>query len=177
MSTPAWVQPVVWAPRGPLLAAGGDGVHRVVALAFDPGASALPQSEAFPILAQNIVSWALDWIPAAARPGDDVLAQVPPGTSATSVGTTNSRAAPATFAATETGVVEARQRGTWGVRTRDVATAVTAAPGAAGAVDLAVDPAPALSGRHAYAPWLLLAALIVLLAEWLVTLRPRRLAR
>jgi hypothetical protein len=167
---PAWLATDAWAPGGPLLLSGTDGVHRLAVLAFDPGASALPQSEAFPILAQNLVTWALDWIPAASRPGDDVLAQVPPGTDRTSVGRAATGDAPAAFATDAPGLAEARQHGDWGVRTREVATAVTAAPGTAGAVDLSVDPAVAVDDRTEWAPWLLLAALVVLAAEWAVTL-------
>lgn len=173
---PPWLSSVAWAPGGPLLAAGTDGMRRLAVLAFDPGASALPQSEAFPILAANIVAWSQDWLPIATRPGDDLLAQVPPGTDTTSLGAArHAGGAPAAFATPSGGVRTASQHGDWGVRTRQSSAGVDASPGAAGAVDLRVDPAAATADRLRWAPWLLLAALAVLATEWLYVLRRRPL--
>ena len=54
---PAWMRPVVWAPGGPLLAAGDDGRRKLAVIAFDLDRSNLPSLPAFPVLVANLVSW------------------------------------------------------------------------------------------------------------------------
>ena len=175
---PAWLAPVAWSPSGPLLLAGDDGRRRVAVLALDPAASPLPQSEAFPLLAANLVRWAQEWIPAQTEPGAPVLAQVPAATRSTALGADATRDAPAVLVAAGAGTPAARQAGSWGVRERAVSSSVDAAPGAGGAgtlVDLRVDPVAPEADRATadLSPWLLLAAFLVLLAEWLYALRMR----
>jgi hypothetical protein len=178
---PAWLAPVAWSPSGPLLLAGDDGRRRIAVLALDPAASPLPQSEAFPVLAANLVRWAQEWIPVATEPGAPVLAQVPAATRTTELGAEATTGAPAVLAAGATGTPTARQSGSWGVRERAVSSNVDARPGAggpAGLVDLRVDPTP--EGARSTAdltPWLLLAALLVLAAEWGYALRLRAIGR
>jgi hypothetical protein len=173
VTPPGWVQPVVWAPGGPLLSAGSDGVHHLAILSFDPGDSGLPQSEAFPLLAASLVAWAQSWLPATAQPGTGVQAQVPPGTTWTALGKARRTAAPATFTAATAGIATATQHGDWGVRTQGVGVAVDARASTAGAVDLLVDPALPRSRHDDDALWLLAAAFVVLLAEWLLSARVR----
>ena len=175
---PAWLAPVAWSPSGPLLLAGDDGRHRVAVLTLDPAASPLPQSEAFPLLAANLVRWAQEWIPTQTEPGVPVLAQVPAATRSTALGADTTPDAPAVLTTGAAGTPVARQAGSWGVRERVVSSSVDAAPGTAGPgtlVDLRVDPvAPGADRETAdVAPWLLLAAFVVLLAEWLYALRMR----
>ncbi|HEX6526903.1 MAG TPA: VWA domain-containing protein [Streptosporangiaceae bacterium] len=65
---PAWLAPVAWALGGPLLAAGTNDGHRVAVLTFDPARSNLPQLNAFPILMQNILQWAMGAAPTPTPP-------------------------------------------------------------------------------------------------------------
>jgi hypothetical protein len=175
LTLPRWTRAAVWAPGGPLLASGTDGVHRLAALAFDPGDSSLPQSEAFPVLAANLVAWAGDWIPQQAAPTSAVLAQTPPQTQTTALGGTKGHGTPAGFVVPDrTAIPTATQQGDWGARDRPVAVAVDASPGTVGAVDLRTDPNAAPTDRTSASPWLLLAALLVLLAEGVVIRRGRR---
>jgi hypothetical protein len=61
VALPGYLAAVVWSPDGPLLAAGDDGSRRVAVLSFDPARSDLPQLVAFPILVSNLVRWAAGW--------------------------------------------------------------------------------------------------------------------
>ena len=81
LTLPPWLDPVLWTPSGPLLAAGDDGSRRLAVLAFDPARSSLTQLPALPILARNIVRWAAGWT--ALADGSLIVDAVPGTTTAT----------------------------------------------------------------------------------------------
>ena len=85
LTLPPWMQPVVWTPDGPLLAAGDNGSQRVAVLAFDPPHSNLAQLAALPILARNLVGWADGWASLRAD-GSLSVDALPGGSRATIVG-------------------------------------------------------------------------------------------
>jgi hypothetical protein len=117
VTLPPSLRALVWAPDGPLLAAGNggvDGPSHLALLTFDPSASTLPQLPAFPILLANIVSWSQD--------------QPAPGAT-TAPSAAEAVNAPVVLRATDGGGTAPGKRANWW-------------------------------------PWLLAAALLILLAEW-----------
>jgi hypothetical protein len=185
LALPSWMTPLVSAPGGPLLAAGTHAGQRVAVLAFDPAGSSLPQLASFPILIADIAGWTQEWIPAAGVAGTPLAVEQPPGSGATAVrdGERLVRRLPAgrgtgVLTLPRPGIYVATQPSAAGARSRAVAINVAPPTPAAGApIDLARGAAepPASAQRSSWAPWLLLIALLVLVAEWLYARRePRR---
>jgi Aerotolerance regulator N-terminal/von Willebrand factor type A domain len=190
IAPPAWLSPVVWAPGGPLLAAGDNGRQRLAVLAFDPGSSNLPELAAFPLLAQNLVRWATA-LPSTVVAGEDVLLPAPPGTTSTTIRgpvptptVITPGDAPAVLAAVRPGLYTVIQRGPWGTRraqvTADVSeptaaglTASTASTGLLGPPPHAGTAASRQAGLplRPLWPWIILAALVAVVAEGLSGLR------
>ena len=177
VALPSWMTAAVWSPEGPLLAAGSTGAQRVALLSFDPSRSNLAQLESFPVLVANLVSWSQQWAPAQATPDQPILIQDPPGTRSTAVSLSGgpSRPLPAHAGSTQVltpeqpGIETITQRGSWGTRTTTLAVNVateSSSPSAA-PVELAATASPAAPARTQWWPWLLGAALVVLLIEWL----------
>ncbi len=174
LDLPASLGAAAWSSEGPLIASGTDAGRRVAVLSFEPSESNLPQLAGFPTLIDNIVAWSQRLAPRLAAAGVPFALAEPPGTTAA---TLRPAAGGATRKLTVTpgsevplslarpGNYAIDVRGPWG--TRHLALAVN--PGAAAApgapVDLAT-PAPAVHvGHHDLWPWLLVAALVVLILE------------
>ncbi|HVV89477.1 MAG TPA: VWA domain-containing protein [Solirubrobacterales bacterium] len=174
LALPASLGAAAWSAEGPLLAAGDDGGRRVAVMSFEPSESNLPQLAGFPTLIDNIVAWSQRLAPRAAAAGVPFALAEPPGTAAVTLrraagggarklGVVPGSEIPVRIAAPGNYVVTLA--GPWG--TRHLALAVNpgtvAAPGAP--VDLAA-PAPATRPGHTDLwPWLLAAALLVLVLE------------
>lgn len=175
LTLPPSLRAVAWAPGGPLLALGTHAGRREAALAFDPSDSDLPQLASFPRLVENLVAWSQEWAPAAVTAGGPFLALRPPGAGPTQVvdaaggGSTSTRSA---LKLPRPGFYALRQHGPWGVRARTVAADADADPAPAGAVVALPAPiAAAAGGGTDLWPWLLAAALAVLLAELTLAVR------
>ncbi len=177
VALPSWMTAAVWSPEGPLLAAGSTGAQRVALLSLDPSRSNLAQLESFPVLVANLVSWSQQWAPAQATPGQPILIQDPPGTRSTAVSLGGGPSRPLAahggsaqvLTPEQPGIETITQRGSWGTRTTTLAVNVateSASPSAA-PVELAATASPAAPARAQWWPWLLGAALVVLLIEWL----------
>ena len=176
LALPAAFGAAAWSAEGPLIAAGDDDGRRVAVIAFEPAESNLPQLAGFPALIDNIVAWSQRLAPETAAAGAPFALAEPPGTSAATVRPAAGGAARQlpVAAGTEVPVRIARPgnyvlsvEGPWG--TRELALAVNPGPAAApGApVDLAA-PAPSTHpGDTDLWPWLLAAALLVLVLEGL----------
>jgi hypothetical protein len=175
LTLPRGLARVLWSPSGPLLAAGDAGRGRLIVTAFQPGGSTLAQLGAFPVLAANIVRWSLGWtsgtevagapISVDALPGAQVATLRHDGTSVDRVdlGTHVSvltAAAPGVYTVAESGPGVSHQASI------DVNVGAPA-PSPTAATDLRTAPLRAArTPRTPLAPWLLIAALIVLAAEW-----------
>jgi Ca-activated chloride channel homolog len=178
---PDWMRAALWSPEGPLLAAGQDGGRRVALLSFDPSQSNLPELEAFPQLVANIVSYTQEWAPAQALAGEPVLYDTPPG--ATSMSVTTADGATARLAASAgvhaltlatPGFATIAAGGPWGRRTLTVAVDVQLpAPTSEAAVPLVL-PAEEPGPVRRWWPWLIAAALALVLAELLYVTRSLR---
>jgi Ca-activated chloride channel homolog len=174
LALPASLTAAAWSSEGPLIASGTDGGRRVATISFEPSESNLPQLAGFPTLIDNIVAWSQSLAPQAAAAGTPFSLSEPPGTSAATLRPAAGGAAqeldlaagseiPVSIAKPGNYVIALR--GPWG--TRELAVAVNpGAPAAPGApVDLAA-PAPAGHAGHTDLwPWLLAAALLVLILE------------
>ncbi len=179
---PDWMQAAVWSPEGPLLASGSRGGQRVATLALDPSASNLPQLASFPLLVSNLVTWSQEFAPAQGAAGEAARVEQPPGTTATTVTTAAGggaapRLADSLLELAQPGIYTLTQRGSWGARSQ--ALAVNALTGAqsspAGTVELSGAPPAGAPARTPWWPWVLGAALLVLILEW--TYATRRRAR
>lgn len=180
---PPWIVPVAWSSDGPLLAAGDDGRQRVAVLTFDPTDSDLQQLAAFPLLAGNIVSWATGWAPPTATAGKPLSVNATPG--ARSITLLRDGAAVAHLSLSGSPVaLTAETPGRYTITetgsdiSRHAAVTVNAGlptASAAEAVDLRAVRSPALTAPPDLSSWFLLAALVVLVLEWLYWLstRPR----
>ncbi len=168
---PPWMRPLAWSGANPLLAAGGDGRRRIALLAFDPARSDLPQLDALPILARNVVQWASGWAPGAAAAGAPLAVDVTPGATATRIGGSAAEpGAPAAFRGLAAQAATVRQTGPGIARTHRLAVCVPLpTSGAATPVDL--------GGWAGVAPvrpqdplwrWAVLVALLAVAAEWAV---------
>ncbi len=174
LALPATMTAAAWSSEGPLISSGTDGGRRVAVMAFEPSESNLPQLAAFPALIDNIVAWSQRLAPPAVAAGTPFTLAEPPGTTAATLRPAAGGAARKLNLAAggEVPVAIARPgnyvvtlKGPWG--TRELALAVN--PGAAAApgapVDLAA-PAPSVhAGQEDLWPWLLAAALLVLILE------------
>lgn len=180
---PSWIVPVAWSAAGPLFAAGDDGRQRVAVLTFDPTDSDLQQLAAFPLLAGNIVNWATGWAPATATAGKAISVNSTPG--ARSITLLRDGGAvthvplsgqPVALTAPTPGRYTITERGTDVSRSAPVTVnAGLPTASAAGAVDLRAVRTAALVAPPDWSSWFLLAALVVLVLEWLYWLstRPR----
>jgi hypothetical protein len=175
LTLPRWLVPVLWSPSGPLLAAGDAGRGRLAVTAFEPGSSNLAQLAAFPVLAANIVRWSLGWAPGTALAGTPISVDALPGAQVATLarnGTVVDRVkldgamaalgavAPGEYTLSETG------RGVSHHATIDVNPGVPAAPSS---VPIDLRGVQLRAGRRPgtpLAPWLMLAALVVLALEW-----------
>ncbi len=186
LATPS-LTPVVWAAGGPLLAASQTGGQRLAVLAFDPLVSNLPQLSAYPELLWNLVRWSTDWAPASAVAGEAVLIPRLPGTTQLDIARTDGAGgADATmlqgrgsdsetrpFVAAEPGVYTVVERGPQGRHSARIAVNVDEeAPLAAAPVVLASSGGNATASGAAgpgmpWWPWIGLAALLAIVAEWL----------
>jgi Ca-activated chloride channel family protein len=169
---PSWARAVAWSPEGPLLAGGSDSGRRVAILGFEPQESNLPGLPGYPALVANLAAWAGEWAPAAALAGEVVTIAAPGGGTVSVSGPGGERrlaadagAASASFALP--GLYTLTAHGPGGTRTRTLAVGAGSEPlpPAASPVDLALlAAAPAGHGTEWW-PWLLGAALLVLLVE------------
>jgi len=175
---PGWLAPAVWAPGGPLIAAGENGAQRLVVMAFDPVRSDLPDLTAFPLFIQNVWQWATGWLPMQATTGESVAIPVPPRTSSVAVAGPGGTIAlppnrPGAFTPSRPGLYTVTERGAWGQRRAMVAANPAAGPPASSPlpVTLAKPPAPAPVAPSPWWPWTGLAALVVLAGEALYAWR------
>lgn len=196
--TASWAQPLVIAEGGPLILIGERSGHRIAIISFDLHESDLPLQIAFPILMANISSWlspgrAFD-LPADLQPGspvvmspaihaDKLVIVKPDGTTWTAeigqeailftesdqIGfyqvfteTDGRRRAAGSFAVNLFDKRESRINPQSSIRAGQTASEA--------AVDGDV-------GQREFWPWLLLAALVVLIIEWWVHHRGTRLPR
>jgi Ca-activated chloride channel family protein len=174
LALPAPMTAAAWSSEGPLIASGTDGGSRVAVMAFEPSESNLPQLAAFPALIDNFVAWSQRLAPQAAAAGTPFGLSEPAGTTAATLRPAAGGAARKleVVAGGEVPVAIARPgnyvvtlKGPWG--TRELALAVNpgsaAPPGAA--VDLGAPAPPAHAGHTDLWPWLLAAALLILILE------------
>ncbi|MBV9279866.1 MAG: hypothetical protein JOZ41_07280 [Chloroflexi bacterium] len=182
LSPPSWMQPVIWTASGPLLASGEDAGQRVAVLAFDPARTNLPQLSAFPLLLRNLLRWGWDDVPESAPLGSDVLVSPAAGATQVEIAGPYLRrdAAPTqptalTITPARPGIYTVIERGPWGIRIERMAVNATAGPspspgerlelGLPGAVPADAG-ASTPAGPRPWWPWIGLAALIALAAEW-----------
>jgi hypothetical protein len=184
LTLPAWLDPILWSPSGPLLAAGDDGRQRLAVLAFDPAQSSLTQLPALPILARNIVRWASGWAALDAR-GSLTIDAVPGtrrATLATASGSSSITLAgrPAGRTDLAPGVHTVSVSGSGVRHSRSLVSSLALPPSAAdaaaaGPIDLSSW--TATSGRLArssFTPWLLVLALLAIAGDWAYWRRLRR---
>ena len=174
LALPATMSAAAWSSEGPLIASGTEGGRRVAVIAFEPSESNLPQLAAFPALIDNIVAWGIRLAPPAAAAGTPFALAEPPGTTAATLRPAAGGAArklkvaaggEVPVAIAEPGNYVVTLKGPWG--TRELALSVN--PGSAAAPGAPVDlsaPAPSVhAGQEDLWPWLLAAALLVLILE------------
>jgi uncharacterized protein YegL len=171
---------VAWSSEGPLISSATVEGRRVATISFEPSESNLPQLAGFPTLIDNIVAWSQLQAPeraaagtpfGVAEPAGTVSAALTPaaGGTATKLAVDPGTQVPVTIARPGNYVV--KLTGSWGVHEMAVAVNPGAAPAAGAPVDLAT-PAPAQhAGHDDLWKWLLLAALVVLIAEALYAWR------
>ena len=175
LALPRWLVAALWSPSGALLAAGDAGRGRLVVTAFAPGSSNLAQLAAFPVLAANIVRWSLGWAPGTAMAGFPISVDALPGAQVATLrrnGTVVDRvtlageavsveaAAPGVYTLSETGP---------GVSHQATIDVNLGAPAPASVVPIDLRTTQLHAARRPgtpLAPWLLLAALVVLALEW-----------
>jgi Ca-activated chloride channel homolog len=184
LELPAAFGAAAWSSEGPLIASGVDGGRRVATISFEPSESNLPQLAGFPTLIDNIVAWSQRFAPPAAEAGVPFNLIEPPGTTSASfepatagagaeaaagesaeeaLGVAAGSEVPVALA--EPGNYLIKLRGSYGTRELAVAVNPGATPAAGAPVDLAT-PAPTTeAGREDLWKWLLIAALVVLIAE------------
>jgi hypothetical protein len=184
LTLPPWLDPVLWTPSGPLLAAGDDGRRRLAVLAFDPARSSLTQLPALPILARNIVRWAAGWTTLGA--GGSLTVDAVPGTTTATVATASGstsvelRGRPAGRTGLAPGVdtVTVRGRGVQHRQTLDGRLALPpSAPAAADGGPIDLTSWTSLGGHadhRSLVPWLLVLALLAMAGDWACWRRLRR---
>jgi Ca-activated chloride channel homolog len=180
VAPPDYMTPIVWSPDGTLLAAGDDGTRRVAVLSFDPAQSNLPQLASFPILALNLVRWAADWVPPSAPAGEILPIDGTPGATELTlaldgrvVAQTPLRGEVVEVPFARPGVYTVMETGPGIDRRAQVAVSVAGPALAANTVsptapiDLtATRVRPTPTHGPVRAPWLLGAAIVVVLLEW-----------
>jgi uncharacterized protein YegL len=176
---PSWARAVAWSPEGPLLARGTHAGRRVAIVSFQPSESNLPGLPGFAPLAADIAAWGSEWVPAAAVAGETVSAEAPAAKTITISGPGGGeRELPvsegiATATVPEPGLYTLTQPAAGADRIRRLAVGPGTEPPAPAPtpVDLALlAAAPAGHGTEWW-PWLLGAALLVLLLEAAYALR------
>ncbi|MBS1846080.1 MAG: VWA domain-containing protein [Actinobacteria bacterium] len=174
LALPATMSAAAWSAEGPLIASGTEVGSRVAVMAFEPSESNLPQLAAFPALIDNIVAWSQRLVPQSVAAGLPFALTEPAGTTAASLepaagGTPRKLKVAAggevPVAIAAPGNYTVALQGPWG--TRELALAVNpgpiVAPGAP--VDLSAPAPPAQAGHTDLWPWLLAAALLLLILE------------
>ncbi|MBS1889513.1 MAG: VWA domain-containing protein [Actinobacteria bacterium] len=176
LALPPPLSAAAWSPDGPLIAAGPDAGRRVAVLSFEPSESNLPQLAGFPTLIDNIVAWSQRLAPEAAAAGVPFSLAEPPGTSAATLRTASGGAPRrlAVMPGAEVPVDIARPgnyvvtlRGPWGTRAPAIAVNPGVAPAPGAPIDLGAPPPATAPGHTDLWPWLLAAALLVLILEGL----------
>ena len=169
---PDWMQAAAWSPEGPLLASGSRDGQQVAVLAVDPSGSNLPQLASFPLLMSDLVAWSQEFVPDQGAAGEAAHVEQPPGTTATTVTTTAGGSAArgltnSVLEVAQPGIYTLTQRGVWGERSQAIAV------NAPSAAQLTPPPPSSSPARHRPAPprtplwpWVLGAALLVLILEW-----------
>jgi Ca-activated chloride channel homolog len=171
---PAAMSAAAWSAEGPLIASGTEGGRRVALMAFEPSESNLPQLASFPALIDNIVAWSQQLAPQAVGAGTPFALSEPLGTSAATLAQAPGGAvrelavapgAEVPVAIAKPGNYVVTLKGPWGARDLALAVNPGAAAAAGGPVDLAAPAPPAHAGHTDLWPWLLAAALLVLILE------------
>jgi Ca-activated chloride channel family protein len=174
LALPAAMSATAWSAEGPLIASGTDGGRRVAVMSFEPSESNLPQLASFPTLIDNIVAWSQRLAPPSAAAGAPFALAEPPGTSAATLapavgGTARDlKVAAGTevpVSIPEPGNYVVTLKGPWGTRSLALAVNPGTAAAAGAPVDLAAPAPPAHAGHSDLWPWLLAAALLVLILE------------
>jgi hypothetical protein len=143
-------------------------------LTFDPVRSDLPQLPALPLLAENLVSWAVDWAPDSTPAGEPFTVDGAPGArrlivslAGHAVRTISPSSAPLSLTLERPGLYSLTETGPHLSRSATVAANV-------GGPAMSPSATADLTGLHAspavrssdIAPWLLAVALLVLTFEW-----------
>jgi hypothetical protein len=183
ITLPRWIVPVAWSAAGPLIAAGDDGRTRVAVLGFEPSLSDLPQLAAFPLLAANIVGWASGWAPSTAATDEPMSVDATSGARSLTLALHGKVLARVTLGGGHPAALIGRSPGSYmitetgpHVSRHSVVTVNDVLPAtAAGPVDLLSDRTPARPAPAQWSIWFLLAALVLLVIEWVYWLltRPR----
>jgi len=174
LALPATMTAAAWSSEGPLIASGTQAGSRVAVMAFEPSESNLPQLAAFPALIDNIVAWSQRLAPQSVAAGSPFALTEPAGTTGASLapaagGTprnlkvTAGGEIPVAIAAPGNYVVALK--GPWGTRELALAVNPGAAPAPGAPVDLGAPAPPAHAGHTDLWPWLLAAALLLLILE------------
>ncbi len=193
-----WAQTLVQAEGGPLLFTGEQNGQRLAVLTFDVRDSDLPLQIAFPILMANITSWLSPGrgfdAPTGLQPGDPV--SISPAAATTAVLVTKPDGSVWQTPVGEAALIfpETDQLGLYQVRLQDNEGAQSAGSFAVNLfspAESAIFPAEVLDigqvtvttedegnvGQREWWPWLLLAAILILIVEWWVHYRGVRLPK
>jgi Ca-activated chloride channel homolog len=174
LALPAPMSAAAWSAEGPLIASGTEAGQRVAVMAFESSESNLPQLASFPTLIDNIVAWSQRLAPSTAAVGMPFSVAEPAGTKAVTLEAAGGgsprklKVAPGAevpVAVGAPGNYVLDLEGPWGVRALAIAANPGAAPSPGAAVDLSAPAPPAQAGHTDLWPWLLAAALLVLILE------------
>ena len=174
LALPAALTAAAWSSEGPLIASGTEAGRRVATISFEPSESNLPQLGGFPTLIDNIVAWSQRLATRTAAAGRPFALAEPPGTTAAGVQPASGGATddlelaagtevPVDLAAPGNYVLTVQ--GPWGTRRLKVAVNPGATPAPGAPVDLGAPAPPAHDGHTDWWPWVLAAALLVLVLE------------
>jgi hypothetical protein len=182
VTLPSYMSALAWSPSGPLVATGQNGLQRVAILTFDPARSDLPQLQAFPLLAENLVRWAAAWAPATTPAGEPFIVDAAPGVRRLTLAlagqplrTISLHSAAQSITLERPGLYSLTETGSHLSRSATVAVDVgqpAASPSAT--ADLTGLRALPATRSSDVAPWLLAIALLVLIFEWGYWLALRR---
>lgn len=183
---PPGLAPLVWSAGGPLMAAGDQGTQRVAIFSFRPSRSNIAQLSAFPVFMSNVVNWASAWAPAVTTAGQPTVIDPAPGTrTITALDTASGwqtrlpmvAGQPAPFTSPGPGMYRVSEVGSWGRRQIRLAANVEAGPGSASSAQIQPVAGTPETGRatirsyELWWPWIGIAALLLLAAEWAYTVR------